>query len=73
MQVLFGEIDGEDDGLVYLKEIVVHLRAFNEEIDENLKVKMFLDELDTNGTIEVDFSQFCVSVSLSSCLFLTSS
>ena len=71
MQVLFGEIDGEDDGLVYLKEIVVHLRAFNEEIDENLKVKMFLDELDTNGTIEVDFSQFCVSVSLSSCLFLT--
>ena len=71
--MLFAEIDTEDDGMVYLKEIVVHLRAFNEAIDDNLKVKMFLDELDTNGSVEVDFKQFCVSVSLSSCLCLTSS
>ena len=32
----------------------------NEDIDKNLKVKVFLDELDTNGTMEVDFKKFCV-------------
>ena len=60
-QELFEEIDKEDDGVVYLKEIVIHLRAVNEDINDNLKVKMFLDELDTNGSMEVDFKQFCVS------------
>ena len=62
LQELFETIDKEDDGAVYLKEIVIHLRAVNEDINENLKVKMFLDELDTNGTMEVDFKQFCVSL-----------
>ena len=64
LKELFETIDKEDDGAVYLKEIVIHLRAVNEDINENLKVKMFLDELDTNGTMEVDFKQFCVSLHL---------
>jgi hypothetical protein len=37
-QELFTKIDLEEDGLVYLKEIVVYLRAMNEDIDGNLKV-----------------------------------
>ena len=59
-QDVFAAIDKEDDGIVYLQDVVVHLRAMNEEIDKNLKVKVFLDELDTNGTMEVDFKKFCV-------------
>ena len=45
---------------MYLKEIVIHLRAFNEDIDDNLKVKVFLDELDTNGSVVVNIKQFMV-------------
>ena len=60
IQELFAAIDKEDDGIVYLQDVVVHLRALNEDIDKNLKVKVFLDELDTNGTMEVDFKRFCV-------------
>ena len=37
-QELFTKIDLEDDGLVYLREIVLYLRAMNEDIDSNLKV-----------------------------------
>ena len=59
-QELFEAIDKEDDGAVYLKDIVIHLRALNEEVDKNLKVKVFLDQLDTNGSEEVDFEQFMV-------------
>ena len=59
-QELFAAIDKEDDGIIYLQDVVVHLRAMNEDIDKNLKVKVFLDELDTNGTMEVDFKKFCV-------------
>ena len=61
IQELFAAIDKEDDGIVYLQDVVVHLRALNEDIDKNLKVKVFLDELDTNGTMEVDFKRFCVN------------
>ena len=38
-QELFQKIDLEDDGIVYLKEIVIYLRIMNEDIDDNLKVK----------------------------------
>ena len=34
---LFNEIDQEKDGEIYLKEVVLYLRALNEEID-NLEV-----------------------------------
>ena len=37
-QELFSKIDLEDDGIVYLKEIVIYLRAMNEDIDTNLEV-----------------------------------
>ena len=35
---LFTKIDLEDDGVIYLKEIVLYLRAMNEDIDANLRV-----------------------------------
>ena len=38
LQEVFQKIDMEDDGIVYLKEIVIYLRIMNEDIDENLKV-----------------------------------
>ena len=38
LQELFQKIDLEDDGIVYLKEIVIYLRIMNEDIDDNLKV-----------------------------------
>ena len=34
---LFNEIDQEKDGEIYLKEVVLYLRALNEELD-NLEV-----------------------------------
>ena len=37
---MFIKIDKEDDGAIYLKEIVLYLRAMNEDIDKNLEVKM---------------------------------
>ena len=39
-QELFTKIDLEDDGVVYLKEIVLYLRAMNEDI-VSLKVDDF--------------------------------
>merc|ERR1711936_1165076 len=56
---LFTKIDLEDDGIVYLKEIVVYLRAMNEDIDDNLKVKVLLDQYETNGEEELKFKHFC--------------
>ena len=38
LKELFTKIDLEDDGVVYLKEIVLYLRAMNEDIDSSLKV-----------------------------------
>ena len=35
---LFTKIDLEDDGVIYLKEIVLYLRAMNDDIDNNLRV-----------------------------------
>merc|ERR1712087_421460 len=56
---LFQKIDLEDDGIVYLKEIVIYLRIMNEDIDDNLKVKVLLDQYETNGEEELKFKHFC--------------
>ena len=40
-QDLFLKIDKEDDGAIYLNEIVLYLRALNEDIDKNLQVKIY--------------------------------
>ena len=37
---LFEELDPEDDGAVYLKQVVVTLKALNQDIDANLQVTM---------------------------------
>ena len=37
---MFTKIDLEDDGIVYLKEIVVYLRAMNQELDMNKSRKV---------------------------------
>ena len=42
LQEVFQKIDLEDDGIVYLKEIVIYLRIMNEDIDENLKVSCLM-------------------------------
>lgn len=44
-QELFRKIDLEDDGIIYLKEIVIYLRIMNEDIDDNLKVNEFVLEM----------------------------
>merc|ERR1712106_163501 len=56
---LFTKIDLEDDGVIYLKEIVLYLRAMNDDIDNNLRVKVLLDQYDTNGEEELMFNHFC--------------
>merc|ERR1712193_376451 len=56
---LFSKIDLEDDGIVYLKEIVIYLRAMNEDIDTNLEVKALLDQYEINGDEELKFKHFC--------------
>ena len=35
---LFAELDKEEDGIVYTKNLIVQLRALNEDLDKNLKV-----------------------------------
>ena len=40
---MFIKIDKEDDGAIYLKEIVLYLRAMNEDIDKNLEVRINTD------------------------------
>lgn len=55
---LFVKIDKEDDGAIYLKDIVLYLRAMNEDIDKNLEVKVLLDQYDTNGDDQVGLGQF---------------
>ena len=37
-QDLFTEMDVEEDGNVYIKQVVVTLKALNKDIDHNLKV-----------------------------------
>ena len=35
---LFAELDKEEDGIVYTKNLIIQLRALNEDLDKNLKV-----------------------------------
>ena len=36
---LFAELDEEGDGIVYTKNLIIQLRALNEDMDKNLKVR----------------------------------
>merc|ERR1711962_1685965 len=56
---LFEKIDQEADGEVYLRELVLFLRAVNEDIDKNEKVKLLLDNYDIKGENVLHFQQFC--------------
>ena len=38
LQELFAELDTEEDGNVYLKEVIVTLKALNHDLDHNLRV-----------------------------------
>jgi hypothetical protein len=39
MQELFDAIDDEKDNEVYMKQVVVHLRTLDTDIDQNIRVK----------------------------------
>ena len=39
---LFAELDEEGDGIVYTKNLIIQLRALNEDLDKNLKVRCIL-------------------------------
>ena len=39
---LFAELDKEEDGIVYTKNLIIQLRALNEDMDKNLKVYIVL-------------------------------
>ena len=41
VQNLFAEMDEEEDGHVYVKQVVVTLKALNQDIDHNLKVVQY--------------------------------
>ena len=41
---LFAELDKEEDGVVYTKNLIVQLRALNVDMDKNLKVNEKFDE-----------------------------
>ena len=41
---LFAELDKEEDGVVYTKNLIVQLRALNVDMDKNLKVDEKFDE-----------------------------
>ena len=72
VQNLFAEMDEEEDGHVYVKQVVVTLKALNQDIDHNLKVvhmstrlcililnlqvKNILDELDNDEKTEATVS-----------------
>ena len=51
-------MDEEEDGNIYLKQVVVTLKALNEDIEANLKVKIILDEMLDNGNTTINFKEF---------------
>ena len=51
-------MDEEEDGNIYLKQVVVTLKALNEDIEANLKVKLILDEMLDNGNTTINFKEF---------------
>merc|ERR1711953_720208 len=54
---LFKEIDQEKDGEIYLKEVVLYLKALNQDM-ETLEVKHQLDQYELRGMEVLDFSEF---------------
>ena len=50
---LFAELDKEEDGIVYTKNLIIQLRALNEDMDKNLKV-LLSNRLSKNH-ISIDF------------------
>ena len=62
-QELFKEIDQEKDGEIYLKEVVLYLRALNQDM-ESLEVKHLLDQYELKGMEVLDFSEFMFPQSL---------
>ena len=44
LQEIFDKIDKEKDGVIYLRELVLYMRAMNEEIDRNLQVGPTLNQ-----------------------------
>merc|ERR1712227_293270 len=51
-------MDVEEDGNVYIKQVVVTLKALNKDIDHNLKVKNILDEIDSCEKTSVNLEEF---------------
>lgn len=56
---MFKEIDQEKDGEIYLKEVVLYLKALNQDM-ETLEVKHQLDQYELRGMEVLDFSEFVV-------------
>ena len=50
---LFAELDKEEDGIVYTKNLIIQLRALNEDMDKNLKV--LLSNRFSKNHISIDF------------------
>ena len=42
LQEMFSELDTEEDGNVYLKEVIVTLKALNHDLDHNLRVRILV-------------------------------
>jgi hypothetical protein len=64
---LFAELDKEEDGVVYTRQLILQLRVLNEDIDTNLVVKNLLDQYDTQSKKDmeqVDLPQFQVGIIL---------
>ena len=51
-------MDDEEDGCVYVSKVVVTLKALNEDIDHNLKVKNILDEIESEDGESLTLEQF---------------
>ena len=43
-QELFSELDTEEDGNIYLKEVIVTLKALNHDLDHNLRVRLKISD-----------------------------
>ena len=39
-QEMFDEIDKEEDGLIYIKDVLFNLKALSKELDQNKEVRM---------------------------------
>ena len=39
---MFDQIDKEDDGLIYIKDVLFHLKALSKDLDQNKEVKIQL-------------------------------